>query len=48
MLFTGATENAPRARENDIATSIVRLNKKNPTLVDRLFAPELLVRPTKD
>lgn len=47
-MFTNATETALLARENDIATSIIRLSKKSYILEDRLLALDLFVRQIKD
>lgn len=47
-MFTNATEIALLARENDIATTIIRLNKKSNILEDRLLALDLLVLQIKD
>ena len=46
--FTNAMENALLARENDMATPLIRLNKKSHIREDRLLALNLLVRQIKD
>jgi hypothetical protein len=48
ILFTNTTESALSARENDIATTIIELNKKKHVLEDRLLALELPIGRIKE